>query len=91
MHKNNYSKVIVFFMTVYNYALEILGLQLQRKSSQKINSIMINYVKISFLLFYVSTSFFILSILLGYIWAINATYSKIYELKKVFKICNKKE
>jgi hypothetical protein len=91
MHKNNYSKIIVFFMTVYNYALEILGLQLQRKSYQKINSIMIIYIEISFILFYVSSSFFLLIILVGYIWKLNVTYNKIHELKKVFKICNKKE
>ena len=91
MHKNNYSKIIVFFMTVYNYALEILGLQLQRKSYQKIGSLMVYYIKISFALLYVSSFFFIMIILLGYIWKLNATYSKIHELKKVFKICNKKE
>jgi len=91
MHKNNYSKIIVFFMTVYNYALEILGLQLQRKSNQKINFIMANYIKTSFILLYVSSSFFIFVILFGYIWNLNAAYNKIHELKKVFRICNKKE
>ena len=91
MHKKNYSKVIVFFMTVYNYALEILGLQLQRKSYQKINSLMINYIEISFILFYMSSSFFLLIILVIYIWKLNATYNKIHELKKVFKICNTNE
>jgi len=91
MHKNNYSKIIVFFITVYNYALEILGLQLQRNSYQKIGFLKVYYFKISFALLYVSSFFFIMIILFGYIWNLNATYSKIHELKKVFKICNKKE
>jgi hypothetical protein len=91
MHKNNYPKIIVFFMTVYNYALEILGSQLQRKTNQKINSIMVIYSKISFILFYISSFIFIVIIVLGYIWKLNTNYNKIHELKKVFKICNKKE
>ena len=91
MHNYNYSKIIVFFMTVYCYALEILGIQLQRKTNQKLNSIMITYFNISFILFYVSSSLFLLIIVIGYIWKLNATYNKIHELKKVFKICNKKE
>ena len=91
MHKNKYSKIIVFFITVYSYALEILGLQLQRKSYQKIGSLMVNYIKISFALLYLSSFLFIMIILFGYIWNLNATYNKIHELKKVFKICNKKE
>ena len=90
-HKNNYSKIIIFFMTVYSYALQILGEQLQRKTYQKISSLMMNYAEISFILFYVSSCFFILIIVFGYIWNLNAKYNKIHELKKVFKICNKKE
>ena len=91
MHKNSYPKIIVFFMTVYNYAFEILGMELQRKTNQKISSLMINYSKISFILFYISSLFFILIIVFGYIWSLNTNYNKIYELKKIFKICNKKE
>ena len=91
MYKNNYPKIIVFFMTVYNYALEILGSQLQRKTNQKINMIMVIYSKISFILFYISSFIFIVIIALGYIWKLNNKYNKIHELKKVFKICNKKE
>jgi len=91
IHKINYPRIIVFFMTVYNYALEILGAQLQRKTNQKINFVMIIYSRISFILFYISSSLFILIIVFGYIWNLNTNYNKIHELKKVFKICNKKE
>ena len=68
---NNYPKTIVFSLTVYNYALEILGLQLQRKSYQKINSIRVNYVNISFFIFYISSFIIILIIIIGYIWNLN--------------------
>jgi hypothetical protein len=91
MHKNNYPKIIVFFLTVYNYALEILGGQIQRKSYQKINSLMINNIKTSFIIFYISSIIFGLIIVFHYILNLNANYNKIHELKKVFKICNKKE
>jgi len=84
----HYPKTIVFSLTVYNYALEILGLQLQRKSYQKISAIMVNYVNISFIIFYISSFFIVLIILFGYIWNLNNNYNKIHELKKIFKICN---
>ena len=91
VHGNHYPKTIVFSLTVYNYALEILGLQLQRKSYQKINSIKVNYVNISFIIFYISSFIIILIIIFGYICNLNNNYNKIYELKKIFKICNKSE
>ena len=91
MHGNHYPKTIVFSLTVYNYALEILGQQLQRKSYQKINSIRVNYVNISFIIFYISSFIIILIIIFGYIWNLNNNYFKIHELKKIFKICNKSE
>ena len=87
----NFSRIILFFLTVYYYAFEILGLQLQRKSYQKINSLMVNYVNIEFLIYYISSFILILMIIFGYIWNINSNNNKIKELKKIFKVCNKKD
>ena len=91
MHKNNYPKIIVFFLTVYNYALEILGGMIQRKSYLKKSSLMVNYINTSFILFYISSIILGLIIIFHYILNLNAKYNKIHELKKVFKICNKKD
>ena len=91
VHGYYYPKTIVFSLTVYNYALEILGLQLQRKSYQKLNSIMVYYVNISFIIFYISSFIIVLIIIFGYIWNLNNNYFKIHELKKIFKICNRNE
>jgi len=91
MHGNHYPKTIVFSLTVYNYALEILGLQLQRKSYQKISSIKVNYVNISYMIFYISSIIIILIIIFGYIWNLNNNYNKMHELKKIFKICNRND
>ena len=86
-----FSKTILIFLMVYHYAFEILGLQLQRKSYQKIISSISSYVNVSFLLYYLSSFCFILIIIFGYIWDLNKKYNKINQIKKVFKICNKKE
>ena len=84
-----FSKVILFFITVYIYAFEILGAQLQRKSYQKINSIMVKYVNIQFLIYYTTSFALILIIIFVYTWKINTKYNKINEIKKIFKVCNK--
>ena len=91
MHNGHFPKIIVYFIAVYNFAFEILGAELQRKSYQKINSLMLNYIKISFIIYYISSFVFILIIFFGYILKINTNYNQIHELKKVFKVCNKKE
>ena len=86
-----FPKITVTFLTVYYYAFVILGFQLQRKSYQKILSLMGKFVNISFIIYYASSSAFILIVIFGYIWKINTNYNKVHELKKVFKVCNKKE
>ena len=90
-HNGHFPKIIVNFITVYYFAFEILGAQLQRKSYQKINLLRLNYINISFIIYYISSFVFILIIIFGYILKINSNYNKIHELKKVFKVCNKKE
>ena len=91
MHNEEYDKIIVCFVAVYKYLFEILGEQIQRKSYQKITSFGSNYTNLTFAIYYISTFTFILLIIFEYIWNINSNYNKLHELKKVFKICNKKE
>ena len=52
---------------------------------------MVYYVNIEFLIYYISSFILILMIIFGYIWNINSNNNKINELKKVFKVCNKKD
>ena len=89
--KEVFSRIILYYFSIYRYALEILGLELQRKSYQKITSLIDYYMNISFSIYYIYTLVLILIILFEYIKNINSNYNKIHELKKVFKICNKKE
>ena len=78
-------------MTFFVYAIEIVGDQMQKKSNQRINLLKIKYVNISFIIYYFTSFSFILIIIFVYIWNINIQYNKIHVLKKVFKVCNKKE
>ena len=91
LHNGFFPKITVYFLTVYHYFFQIMGYDLQRTSSQKINALMMNYIKISFSLYYLSSIAFILVIIFEYILKINTNYNKIQEIKKVFKVCNKKE
>ena len=84
-------KAIILFLTFYNYAFELLGMEIQRKSSQQIDSIRIKYININFFIYYATSFSFLLIIIFVYIWKINIQYKKIHGLKKVFKICKKKE
>ena len=90
-NSDNFIKAIIYYITVYNYALEILGSQIQRKSSQQLGVLKMNYINIGFSLNIILSCIFILIIIIEYIWKINSEISKIYELKKVFKVCNKKD
>ena len=90
-NSDNFIKVIIYYITVYNYALEILGSQIQRKSNIQLGVLKLNCINIGFSLNIVVICIFILIIIVKYIWKINSDISKIYELKKVFKVCNKKD
>ena len=90
-NSNKFIKVIIYYITVYNYALEILGIQIQRKTSQQLFALKMNYINIGFSLNFALSCIFILIIIIEYICKINSEISKIYELKKVFKVCNKKD
>ena len=90
-NSDHFIKVIIYYITVYNYALEILGAQIQRKTFQQLGAVKTNYINIEFSLNFILSCIFILIIIIEYIWKIKSDISKIYELKKVFKVCNKKD
>ena len=90
-NSDNFIKAIIYYITVYNYALELLGSQIQRSSLQQLGVLKMKCINIGFSLNIVVICIFILIIIIEYIWKIKSDISKIYELKKVFKVCNKKD
>ena len=52
---------------------------------------MVNYINIEFLIYYITSFALILIIIFLYIWKINTNNNKINEIKKIFKVCNKKD
>ena len=84
-----FPRIILSFLIVYHYAFQILGLQIQRKSYQKMSLLLIYNSNVGIVLVYITSIFFILMIIFFYIVKINNDYKKITELKKVFKVCNK--
>ena len=84
-------KITMMYLGVYSILFEILANQSQKIPNQKINTLIGYYIKICFSIFYASSFSFLLIIIFGYIWNINNYYNKVHEIKKVFKVCNKKE
>jgi hypothetical protein len=91
IYNEHLPKITMIYLLVYSFLFEILGNQVQKSPFQKINALIGDYINISFSIYYISSLSFILIIIFGYIWNINSNYNKIHELKKVFKVCNKKE
>ena len=91
LYDNHFPKTVIYFITVFFYSFEILGAHLQRKSYQKLFFLLLYYSNIGIIIIYLSTIGFILIIIFFYIWNINLNYAKIIQLKKIFKVCNKKE
>ena len=91
IHKENFPKITIIFIAFFVYVIEIVGDQMQKRSNQGINTLKIKYVNISFIIYYFTSFSFILIIIFIFIWKINIQYKKIRALKKVFKVCNKKE
>ena len=91
MHTNNFPIIIAYFLTVYNYAIQILDLRVQKQSYVRLHDIMKENIFIGYVFNFITSTCLILIIFFEYIWNINKDYKKIHELKKVFKICNKKE
>ena len=53
IHNGHSAKIIVYFIAVYNFTFEILGDELQRKSYEKLNSLMLSYIRITFIIYYI--------------------------------------
>ena len=90
-YDNTFTKIIILYITVYYYAFKILGAKVQTNSYEKIESFIIDYSNIRIALIYVCTFILIILIIFFYLLRINSNYNKINEVKKVFKICNKKD
>ena len=88
---SHFMKTITVFLFAYYYTFEILGSNVQRYSYVKISEIFENYLQLGFIIYYVISIISLFIIFLVYIYKFNAKYRHIHEMKKVFKICNKRE
>ena len=88
---NNFPKRTMIFLFMYYHIFEILSFRVQRESYIKISELIDTYLLIGFIIYYIASFIFILIIVLVYIYRFNKNYYKLNEMKKVFKICNKRE
>jgi hypothetical protein len=86
-----YSKRLTVFLFLYFNIFEILAYRVQRGSYIKIFELIDSYLLTGFVIYYIASFIFILIIILVYIYKFKKNYYKLYEMKKVFKICNKQE
>ena len=91
MRKGHFPKIVAYDLFIYNYIFETLGSQVQRQSYDQIKLILNQNIKIGYMISYIISIIFMLIVIFGYIMNISKNYNKIHELKKVFKVCNKKE
>ena len=93
MHKNSFHflKTTMVFLIMYYYTFEILGIQIQRQTYQKLSFLFESYIHMGFAFYYVISFAFLLIIILVYVHKLNRIYLQIHELKNVFKICNSQE
>ena len=85
------SKFFYIYILFYSHLLEILGRGVQSMSFEKISSLVIIYINISYIIYYISSVIFILFIIFEYVLKINNFYNRMDAVKKVFKVCNKNE
>ena len=88
---SNFAKRTIIFLFLYYYICEILSYRVQRQSFIKISELIDSYLLIGFVIYYIASFIFILIIILVYIYKFRKNYYKLHEMKKVFKICNKRE
>ena len=87
----DYGKTIFIVLLVYSHTFNMLGSGIQRQSYQKISSLIDLYLHTGFLIYYIASIIFILIVIIVYINKLNRNYRHLHEMKKVFKICNKRE
>ena len=86
-----YMKTITVFLFVYYYTFEIIGINIQRQSYMKISETFEKYLHLGFIIYYIISIISLLIILFVYVYKFNRNYRRIHEMKKVFKVCNKRE
>ena len=90
-NSEHFTKTTSIFLFVYYYTFEILGLQISRQSYQKLSELIDSYLHIGFAVYYISSFVFILIIISVYIYKFNLNYQHLHQMKKVFKVCEKRE
>ena len=90
-NSNHFVHTTTVYLFVYYYTFEILGLKIQRQAYLKISEIFEKYLHLGFIIYYIISIIYLFIILFVYVYKFNKNYRRIHEMKKVFKICNKKE
>ena len=87
----HFMKTTTVFLFVYYYTFEIIGMNVQRQSYVKISELFENYLHSGFIIYYIISIISLFIIFFLYIYKFNKKYIRIHEMKKIFKICNKRE
>ena len=90
-NSNHFVHTTTVYLFVYYYTFEILGLKIQRQAYLRISEIFEKYLHLGFIIYYIISIIYLFIILFLYVYKFNKNYRRIHEMKKVFKICNKKE
>jgi hypothetical protein len=91
MKSYEHGKATFMFIFVYYSVVEILAFRVQRQSYEKITELIYYYLHTGFIIYYIASFVFIFIIIFVYIYKFNKNYHELHEMKKVFKICNKRE
>ena len=87
----HYINATIEFFFVYYYTFEILTFRVQRQSYEKLSLLIDKYLHTGFIIYYIASIVFFAIIGFLYVYKFKRKYHKLYEMKKVFKICNKRE
>ena len=90
-NSNHFVHTTTVYLFVYYYTLQMLGLKIQRQAYLRISEIFEKYLHLGFIIYYIISIIYLFIILFVYVYKFNKNYRRIHEMKKVFKICNKKE
>ena len=86
-----YTNATVAFLFFYLYTFEILAFRVQRQSFENLMELIDSYLLTGFIIHYTASFIFIMIIIFVYIFKFNRNYHELHDMKKVFKICNKRE
>ena len=88
---SHFMKTLTVFLFVYYHTFEILGMKVQRQSFIKITEIFGKNLHLGFIVYYIISIISLFIIFFVYVYKFNKNYRRIHEMKKVFKVCNKKD